>query len=395
MSAGMSEPFGISPWPVPCGNAGNTGVASVAVSVGGRTLWSVPLEVQWGYRMVVGEDGGLFVASPGWLLALGATGEFRWRRPRAGGGGFGTPMALADGSLVLTEDGGRNLLSLDQATGQERWRLPDGSWSPAGATATDDGDIILRRELPDGEEAELCCLRPGGALRWSYRLSDIGGRALIMKDRIVVADGSCLTALDTEGNFLWLANRHEFFFGDCARDVQRIIDDEHFWTAPMRLGEARIIAGYTHFSGHEFLILDPSRGTVTACEPTERAFPAHGPVVAIAEPVPRFAGAFGAALLVFDVSGALLFERKVPWEIVNIVSDAAGNLIAAEGVRPDYWRKYKDWHNVRDACGLVGFDSAGDQLFRWTAPGPMAAPIAVGKAGEIYCISEGRLWAVG
>jgi outer membrane protein assembly factor BamB len=389
------DPFGTSPWPMVSGNAGNTGVASVVVRPGGKTLWSAPLAAEWGYRMVVGEDGGLFVASPGWLLALGSDGGFRWRRPRTGSGGFGTPMALASGSIVLTEDAGRNLLSLDQVTGEERWRLPDGSWSPAGPTATDECNIILRREPLIGTGAELCCLDPGGALRWSYRLSKGGGRALVMNDCIVVADGSYLTALDVQGNFLWLANRHGFVFGDGAKEVQRIVDNERFWTAPMRLDESRIIGGYTHFDGHEFLVLDPSRGTVMACEPTGRPFPSHGPIVVTPGPAQHFAGVSGNALRVFDVSGALLFERAAPWEILNIVSDPVGSLVVVEGVQADYWVKYKDAYNLHDACGLVGFDATGNQLFRWIAPGPMANAIAVGREGELYCISEGRLWAVG
>jgi outer membrane protein assembly factor BamB len=369
-----SNPFGSASWPMVTGNAGNTGAASVAASLGGKTLWSVPLPSGSGCRMVVGEDGGLFVASSGSLLALDPNGEVRWLRPRTGEGGFGTPMALADGSIVLTEDHGRKLLSLDQVTGVERWCLM-GWWSTAGATATGDGGLVVRRALSDEAPVELCCLDPSGALRWCYRPGKIANKSLVTKDLIVIVDGASLTGVDTGGHFLWLANRHGFVFGDRAKDIARTAEDVLFFTAPMRLDESRIIIGCSYYEGDNFLILDPSRAAAVTCE----AFPSDGPIVVTPGRVPHLAGAAGTALLVFDTSGTLLFERGVPWEILNIVSDRAGNLIVAEGVEPDYWRKYKDWYKLHDACGVVGFDAAGNQLFRWTAPGPMASAMAVGR----------------
>jgi hypothetical protein len=286
-------------------------------------------------------------------------------------------------------------LSLEQATGAERWCLKDWLWSTGGATATGDGDLVVARAPSEGARAELCCLYPDGALRWSYRPGKLANKLLVVKDLIVIVDGSCLTALDAGGHFLWLANRHGFVFGDRAKNIPRVVEDVGFFTAPMRLDESRIIIGCSYYQGHNFLILDPSRAAAVTCEATGRRFPSNGPIVVTPGPIPHLAGVAGTALLVFDTSGALLFKQRAPWEILNIVSDRAGNLIVAEGVDPDYWRKYRDPYELHDACGLVGFNAAGHQLFRWTAPGPMASAIAVGKAGEIYCISEGRLWAVG
>jgi outer membrane protein assembly factor BamB len=373
------------------GNAGNTCVASVAASLRGKTQWSIPLTSEWRYRIVVGEDGSLFVASSTLLLALDPGGQVRWRRSPTGDGGFGAPIALADGTIFLTSDGGRRLVWWDQATGAEH-RSIAGEWG--GLAITDAGDIIIRRESPEGRGGELCSLGSDGVVRWSHPLAKIGGPALVVGNRIVIADGSYWAAFDTDGNFLWLANRHGFVFGDQAKDVPRVVDDEHFWTVPMRLDESRIIGGYTHYSGHEFLILDPSKGTVAACENSGRPFPSDGPVVITPGREPHMACADGNALQVFDNSGKLLFERRVPWAIINIVSDSIGNLIVTEGVDPDYWSKYKDAYSLHDACGVVGFDPKGNQLFRWTAPGPMGAALAIGKMGEIYCVSEGRLWAI-
>ncbi|MBV9559491.1 MAG: PQQ-binding-like beta-propeller repeat protein [Bradyrhizobium sp.] len=391
MSGPGNPPFGSSSWPILLGNAGNTGVASVAASLGGATSWSVSLDAEnerGGYRIVVGEDGSLFVVWPSSLLALDPTGEIRWRRPRTGEGGLGTPMALADGSIILTEDGGRKLLSRDQATGNERWSIP-GRWAFVTAFAVD--AILAQREPSSGNDAELHCLGASGQLRWSYPLlGSFQGRTLVTSDRIVVANDGYLTALDFDGNFCWRANPRGFVAGD-PRKLPPAADHERFWTEPMRLDERRIIIGYSHYDGHEFLIVDPVAKEVTT--PDYFAHPSP-PVIVTPGPEPRLVGHLSMRLRAFDTVGTLLFERRAPWEILNIVADSAGNLIVAEGVEPSYWSKYKDAYSLHDACGLVGFDAKGDLLFRWTAPGPMDAALAIGRLGEIYCISEGRLWAV-
>jgi hypothetical protein len=384
------DAFGSSSWPILLGNAGNTGVASVAASLGGETAWSAPLgseKEEWGYRIVVAEDGSLFVVWPSWLLALDPNGEIRWRRPRTGEGGLGTPMALADGSIILSEDGGRILLSRDQATGAERWSIP-GEWGRA--TATEAGEIIVPRKRTPENGAELCCLDAGGGLRWSHPLAGFGSPALVTKDRIVAANDCNLTGLDFDGNACWGANPRGFVAGD-PRKLRPAVKHERFWTPPTRLDEARIIIGYEHDDGREFLIVDPAAKKVTAFD----YFAHPSPTLVITPgPEPHLVGCVGTALRVFDTAGALLFERGLPWEIINIAADSVGNLIVAVSVEPSYWAKYKDAYSLHDACGLVGFDAKGDQLFRWTAPGPMDRALAIGRAGEIYCISEGRLWAV-
>jgi len=57
MIGARTNPFGSSPWPMDFGNPGNTSVASVAASMAGQTLWSVPVSSEWRYEIAVGEDG--------------------------------------------------------------------------------------------------------------------------------------------------------------------------------------------------------------------------------------------------------------------------------------------------------------------------------------------------
>jgi len=394
MIGARTNPFGSSPWPMDFGNPGNTSVASVAASMAGQTLWSVPISSEWGYEIVVGEDGCVFVASSDCLLAVEPDGGIRWRHRL--GGGFGAPTAFADGSIVLAEDVGRRLVARDQATGDERWSVSGEGWSLRRPTATSDGNVIQQRGSSVGSGTELCCLSFEGNPRWSYQLSRSGGEALALNGLVLIADGSYLTGLNNEGQFLWLANRQLFIFGDSSRDVERVIKSEHFWTPPMRLDESQIVAGCKWHDGHGILILDLAKRTVAFCGGTaSMALPFRQPLVVTPGPQPHLVGAFGTALMAFDVYGRLIFERAAPQEINNILSDSIGNLIVSEGVAPDYWKKYKDAYNLHDSCGLLAFNAAGEQVFRWIAPGPMAGALAVGKAGEIYCVSEGKLWAVG
>jgi hypothetical protein len=138
MIGGRANPFGSSSWPIDFGNPGNTSVASVVASVTGQPLWSVPVSSEWGYEIVVGEDGCVFVASNDCLLGVEPDGGTRWRRQLRVG--LGAPTAFADGSIVLAEDAGRRLVARDWRSRGDLLRV---RWQALGGWVNSQKDHCL------------------------------------------------------------------------------------------------------------------------------------------------------------------------------------------------------------------------------------------------------------
>jgi hypothetical protein len=160
----------------------------------------------------------------------------------------------------------------------------------------------------------------------------------------------------------------------------------------MRLDGSKIAAGCKWYSGQDILIFDTASRLV-ALSGSPRNL--RSPVTLILSAPSRLAGNLLENIYSCEITGQMVFEKKLQWKILNIISDASGNIVASTSVDHDYWNKYREPYSLHDRCGLTGLDAAGNELFRWVAPGPMSEALAVGKEGEIYCASEGRLWAVG
>lgn len=379
------------------GNAGNNNLARVVIQAKGETWWSVPIPGQERVSsIIVAEDGCVFVSSPDALTAVEQDGSVRWDRKL--GQPFGDPIALADGSILLTEEEGgqRRLVARAQATGEELWSMRGDGWPPVRPAVAPSGAIVLKRYIRDARALDLQCVNPGGEVLWSYRLASLNYREVLALENLVVfSDGAYLTGLDGQGNLLWRANRHGFLRGAEAAAVGSALEHNSITTAPMLLDNSQIAAGCTWHDGHGMLIFNPSAGTVTSWpNVSARAMPFDPPVAVLPSPGPRLAGASLRTLLVFDVAGRIMLQAELPWEIRNIIGDPAGNLVVSTSVDSDYWEKYRDPYDLHLACSIAGFAPAGNQLFRWVAPGPMSGPLAVGKSGELYCVSEGKLWAI-
>lgn len=384
--------LGSLPWPVGWGGFDNTCMASAIIRPAGKTLWSLPISAS---VIVVAEDGCLFVAAEGALTAIEPDGWVRWRHDTPDATGL---MVLPGGLLIHTEQSCHRLVAREQSTGKELWALQFDYWSPFSPAATPDGAILKERYFQAGGAPELCCIQPDGVLSWSYRLSRVMyTQILALKDIIITNDGSYLAGLTHQGELRWIANRHGFIPGDAAAKVERVIEHENFTASPKHLAGSRILAGCRWYDGSRLLVLDIGAQTVTIMDgqANEPAIPFRDPIAVTRNPALRFAGSFFADLRVFDLSGKLVFNRTAPSEIRNIITDPAGSFVALFSVDRDYWEKYRVPYELDDACGLLAIDAAGNELFKWFAPGPMVSALAVGKSGELYCVSEGQLWAVG
>lgn len=122
---------------------------------------------------------------------------------------FGSPVTLAQGTLLA--DGEQILYALNAANGTERWRfnLPGSFLSPAVAGKR----VFVRAEV--GEDGFIFALSlDAGAKLWQYRFpavgssyDNVGGHVtspLVAEDRVLVGAAQSLYALDVEtGAVVW------------------------------------------------------------------------------------------------------------------------------------------------------------------------------------------------
>jgi hypothetical protein len=174
VNTSLFNPYSSSSWPMRLGGPGNTNVAPVVIRTRGETPWSAPLPgLEKISSIVVAEDGCVFVSSEDMLIAVEPDGAIRWNS--TSGQPFGEPMALADGSLVLSErseHGARKLVARDQKTGEELWSIDGGGWPPLRPVAVR-GAVLFKRYLPDIRAMELQCVNPGGETLRTHRLDSL------------------------------------------------------------------------------------------------------------------------------------------------------------------------------------------------------------------------------
>ncbi len=390
-----NQPFGSSPWPTKIGNQTNTRAAKTAIRVGGEILWSMPISGKGLASITIAEDGCVIVASVDRVMAIEPSGAVRWQRETESW--FGEAVALADRSIALTT--ANRFICLDQDNGEERWFVGIEGCGEQSPSIAPGGNIICKFALRDGSDLGLRCFTSDGEILWSYSLAETGWtKPLILDDGLVVVDGSYLAGLDYEGRLLWLANRHGFVASDEARRLERRIAKERFSTHPMQLDGNQVVAGCKWWEDQKLLIFDIATKLVAQWPgSSSEKIPFTSPITITKTPDKVLAGTWLGDIRSYDISGQLLFEKKLHWDITNIISDIKGNIVASTSVSADYWEKYKEPYRLQEdgACSLRGFDAMGNQLFQWNAPGPLAEALAVGKAGEIYCVSKSRLWAIG
>jgi hypothetical protein len=174
-----------------------------------------------------------------------------------------------------------------------------------------------------------------------------------------------------------------------------VVEHEDIRTAPIYAGGSEVLVGWSSWDAHELLIFDVADRTVRPMENrSERAMLFRPPLAGPMAPERRVAGGWAAELLVFDFFGALLFQRKLPLALSDVLADVAGNIVVSTSVDQKYWLNYRDPYKLHDACVLTSFDPVGNLRSKWIAPGPITSSLAVGRQGELYCMSEGRLFAI-
>ena len=366
-------------------------IPPIILRAAGTVRWSLPIMA---LEAVVGEDGSLFVTEGEAVIALEADGDVRWRHQAERPLGL---LAAADGLLIHTEEHGRRLVARDQATGRTRWSLESNLWSVVPPVAMPNGDIIHQRHRYDARTTALCGLSSNGALLWSYEMPGIApSGVLVMHDFIVATEGGSLVGLDMGGARQWIADRHGFTSSGPVKRTGDLDRDGYFTCRPLAFGAGRILVAQRWYDGRNLLVFDPAARAVAPLQELgrETVIPFEAPIAVLNHPELRVAGAIGGALFVYDRAGRLLFRRTVPWKIVDIAGDSEGSMVVLISVKQSYWDKYRVSYELHDACGLYGFDAHGNALFRWLAPGPMSGLMVLGRAGEVYCVSEARLWAI-
>jgi outer membrane protein assembly factor BamB len=210
-----------------------TGLLKRWPSGGPRLLWTATglgvgystVSLQKDRLFTLGEEG-----DSNFVIALAREdGKLLWKTPlgRAGApgwGGFAGPRAAptVDGELLFAVGQYGEVVCLDTATGQQRWRkdyvgdfggrLPE--WGYAGMPLVDGPHVIL---MPGGSAGDLVALnKTSGELVWqsaeladsihysSPVAADIGG----VRQYVQLTDASVAGIAAADGRVLWRAARH-------------------------------------------------------------------------------------------------------------------------------------------------------------------------------------------
>ncbi len=152
----------------------------------------------------LGQDGTIYVGDgAGRLHAIDADGSPQWTF-RAGGAIQSSPAVGPSGTIYFGANDGR-LYAVSPA-GSEEWSVRTNCGGPLGCTPLQaspsigaDGTVYIGGD-------NVVAVTAAGAVRWSYRLPMYGNvlsTPVVGGDRVYVAFGSAVFALDTEGRLVW------------------------------------------------------------------------------------------------------------------------------------------------------------------------------------------------
>ena len=391
--------FGSAPWPMEFGNPFNTRVSPTRFNFKGEALWSIPIEEANLNRIVVAEDGCIFVTAGRIMMAIEPNGQKRWQHDAEMG--IGSTVVLADGTLLHYE--GRKLVSREQSTGKQLWMTKDGNFGRRPAIMPN-GTIILIQQNWDhnnwsANTTYLCGLGPDKSITWKVPLTNQTRWKgfLVVGDMVIVDDASYFVAVNSQGQVLWLVNRQGFVAPDAVPPSQREQEYEEILTNPIYLSGTQFIAQCKWYGGRGIFVFDYEAKTVRM----ELGNIPTADVALSLAPTPRILGhRNGDHLNAHDLNGNHLFEVAFNVTIRSVMCDADGKFIVVKGYGLDEWEKYSIFSDtgrgMRQRNGVAAFDANGNKLAEWIAPSTIYKNVAaVGKNGEVYCASEGQLWAIG
>lgn len=394
------------PWPTSLGNGCNCNASSVTARCKGQLLWSAPLPKREARAIIVGKDGCCYVATDSDLVAVEPDGKTRWiiKSNHL----IGKPILLTSGQLIVVEDGGSLLVARDQFTGRVLWSLPINTWVEVQPGVTFNGSILLNAYQSD-QRSYLQLISLDGKLLWSAPLEHILTHPPLVLDRLILTSSkSYIQAFSREGLSLWLANQNGFQILDSgviyplsSNSITRTLEHQSdiIYTPIMSLQKHQVLAGLLWQTGHGLFIFDVHNHTVEPCTLTQFYSLLPGRPLAILSHPNRglcFAvvGGQGNTMLI-NLEGSLVWSMQTHLEPISLIGDASGNVFMVHSPNTSVWDKYKNYYQMEEQCYVKGLDSDGKLLFTWIASGPISYPLAIGKYGEIFCVSEGRLWAIG
>ena len=104
--------------------------------------------------------------------------------------------------------------------------------------------------------------------------------------------------------------------------------------------------------------------------------------------------------IMINLEGQMQWEVQTPKDPKIILSDPFGNVVLCHSAEFEIWDKYHDnfrelYTYLEDWCFVKAVSFDGEEIFKWKAPAPLSGVLAIGKKGEVYCVSDGQLWAIG
>jgi hypothetical protein len=397
--------FGIAWWPTKLGNACNNNVGQAIATAQGQALWSVPLPSRSAGGIVVAGDGRLFVSSRSRLTAVEPDGVVTWRIESEGL--MGNPVVLADGCLLMVENGGYEMVIREQATGTVVCSWPVNTSIALQPTVTRLGWILYNQYQPREKCSQLAVTSLSGELLWSRPLAQtLYDPPLVVDNLIIVRDGAYLRAYSADGTLQWIANRDGFEMADTKTQAQLATkqsdsESDEIYTPLIWLGNHQILAGLGWYSGYGLHIFDICQRTIRRWHSQLPGATYLPPKKPLATPLHKDKGLVVVTVgwqkrtMMFDLAGNIIWEHQEPHgEAQSIIADASGKVFVTSSPSWQIWDLYKDYYNLVPQCFLRGFSPDGKELFTWVAPGPISRSLALGKAGELYLVSDGHLWAI-
>ena len=394
-------------WMGGMGNRYHTHQSPAVAQTRGAPLFSAALPTRGLRDLAVSAEGNCFGLCDQHVLAVTPAGETLWEA---------ACPELADQLLLLTEPdrlvvaGIEAVTIYDPHTGARIQAWPNGLISPPAYLP---GVGFWGCENSGGGRASLLRLDEAGQVVWRQALPRLtSAPPLIFEEEglVVVGSGSYLRAYSFDGELAWLANQSEFVSATAATRADLALKNNSAGDtvyAPLQLDAHTVLAGLRWRDGYGLHLFDVRRRTV-------HPLGVHLPVGNVIALQPGKTGP--AALIVKDWSdkpepgtatfyirrvtlqGQTLSQHAFPSAPISILTDAAGQFFVACSVTAQQWDMYHVgslFSEMDRQCMVCGFSPTGEELFTWLPGGPLSWPMALGRNGELYVASEGKLWALG
>lgn len=379
------------PWSSVYGS-GRMNVGTVATHITGQSLWSGELPERSANAIIVTSHGTVVVAADHTLTAIEPGGRILWSQRAEI---IQHPHATHTNRIIAYEDD--TIVVRDEMSGFVLQTTP--VQTLVYPAVTPDGTIVYcdvndnRPTLHIIDEAGLhtVCMLPTVPTEVPF----------LTEKAILLVNGGTIYAYSWRGVLQWTA--------DCAGFNQGMADStdvntRSIVTPLMQVSTTQVLAGIEWDTGYSFFLFDLAAYTVHQIAnhlpitlPLAAPYTAeHGQCFVIAGwPYQDADVTWRSTIALVNLAGRVIWQHPIDPQPHSLVADTAGSIIVAASPSLDQWRKYRTWYHLDDTCFLYGFDSNGNEQFRWKAPGPIAYPLALSGDGHVYTVSEGQVWAIG